>query len=269
MFINGVLCIGIPIVGYLHYRVKPIRYIGIFIAGALSFYLTQLVVRVPLLQLALPKFDWYMDLAGESGLLYPFGIALFLGGTAALFETFGRFITLNFLLIKRLSYRSGIIHGLGHGGIEAILFVGINHLIYSAYGILFNAGVENPLSFIVPIEQQKLLQDILVNTASDQFIAAGFERVMTIFIHVSLSLLITVGIIKGKKWTYTLMVFLMHTFVDASVVIGATYTQNIWILEGMIAVYGVIALIIVIKLRGTIKDEIDFDDARKAVDEGY
>lgn len=118
MFLNGILCIGIPIGGYLYFRVKKVGYIGIFIAGALSFYLTQMVIRIPILQLALPKMEWYVNLADKESFLYPVGLALFLGGTAALFETFGRFITLNYLLQKRLSYRSGIVHGLGHGGIN-------------------------------------------------------------------------------------------------------------------------------------------------------
>ncbi len=269
MFLNGILCIGIPIGGYLYFRVKPVRYIGIFIAGALSFYLTQMVVRIPILQLALPKMEWYVNLAGKEGFLYPVGIALFLGGTAALFETFGRFITLNYLLQKRLSYRSGIIHGLGHGGIEAILLVGLNHLIYGGYSLMLNAGNANPMTAIVPMEQQQVLKDILVQTPSDQFFAAGFERVMTIFLHVALSLLVTVGIVKGKKWLYILIVFFAHMFVDASVVIAGNYTNSVWVLEAMIFVYGMISLIVVWKLKGTINDGIDIEDATKAVEEGY
>ncbi len=269
MFLNGILCIGIPIGGYFYFREKSARYIGVFIAGGLSFYLTQMVIRLPILQLVLPKMKWYLNLAGKEGFLYPVGIALFLGGTAALLETIGRFITLNFLLTKRLSYRSGIIHGLGHGGIEAVLLVGLNNLLYGSYSLMLNAGKQNPMASIIPLEQQDLLRGILMQTPSDQFFAAGFERVMTIFLHVALSLLVTIGIVKGRKWLYVLIVFFTHMFVDASVIIVGNYTTNTWVLEGIIFVYGMLSLILIWKLKGTINDGIDIEDATKAVDEGY
>jgi len=269
MFFNGIVCFALPIGGYIWYKRKPEKYIGLFIAGALSFYVSQLIIRIPILQLVLPRMQWYVNLADKSGWLYPVGIALFLGGTAALFETGGRLITLNFLLKKKLSYRSGIIHGLGHGGFEAIMLVGINNLIYAVYGLQFNAGKNMPLIGIIPAEQQELLQNILIKTPTSEFLAAGVERVLTIILHVALSLLITIGIVKGKKLLYSIIVILAHTFVDASVVIAANYTNEVWILEGIVALYALIAAIVIITQKTSINDRIDIDDAVKAVDEGY
>ena len=58
----------------------------------------------------------------------PWLYGLFMGGTAAIAEEFGRYIAVRFLLKKNRRYADGIAYGLGHGGIEAMLLIGVNNI---------------------------------------------------------------------------------------------------------------------------------------------
>jgi uncharacterized membrane protein YhfC len=223
----------------------------------------QIIIRIPIMQIVLPGMGWYKTLS-ESFILY----SLFLGFTAALFETFGRYITLNFLLKKRLSYTTGIIHGIGHGGIEAILLVGLNNLIFVVFAILLNSGNPTPLSSIIPLSQQGMLQTSLMGDAS-LILMAGFERAVTMIFHISLSLLITIGIVKKRQLLYTGIVMILHTAVDSLAAFMSLNGVNVWIIEGMVLIFGAIALIIIIKTRGSIQLHRDKDEAILAVSEGY
>ena len=143
MFFTIAVCFIFPIGTYLYLKGKhPKHMIGALVAGALSFYIPQMVIRVPLLQLILPTTSWYKALSTHT-----FFYALFLGLSAALFETVGRTFTIGVLLKKSQSYKTGLIHGLGHGGIEAIFLVGLNYIIFAIYGILYLKGVESNPSF--------------------------------------------------------------------------------------------------------------------------
>lgn len=264
MVITVLMCFGVPIGWFLVVRQKQKGYVGVLVAGAISFYLTQIVIRIPLLQLAMPKLLWYQNLSKSV-----VGLALFLGLTAALFETAGRWLTLNFLLKKRLSYRTGLIHGIGHGGIEAVLLVGINYMIYAVYTFLFTRGVEQPMKFMFPEEAQVLMKTLIIDVETNLFLVAGIERVLTMIVQVALSLLIAVGIMKGQQWLYTLMVLLIHSSLDFFAVVMSSNGVDFWLIELMVLAYALLAIGIVIYFKGMVKDRADEDEGEKAVDEGY
>ncbi len=263
MFISGTICLGLPVVWYLLIK-KEGTLIGFWIAGALSFYLTQMVIRLPILQLLLPKVSWYASMTSNI-IIY----GLFLGLTAALFETAGRSFTMNFLLKKRLSYKSAMVHGIGHGGIEAILFVGINYIIYVIFAIMLNRGNLTPIAWIVPMEQQELLKTILSQTESSMFLIAGVERVMVMVFHVAMSLLVAIGIMKKQQIKYTLMVILLHTALDFGAVILSQYITNIYLIEAYVLLFAILGVIIIILSRKAVKINPDHDEAEEAVEEGF
>lgn len=263
MVMSALICLGLPIVWYLLIK-KERTLIGFWIAGGLSFYLTQMVIRLPILQLLLPKLSWYEGLTSNI-ILY----GLFLGLTAALFETAGRSLIMNLLLKKRLSYKSGIIHGIGHGGIEAILFVGINYVIYVVYSLMLNNGQSTPMTWIVPMEQQELLKNILMQTESVMFLMAGLERAMTMVFHVAMSLLIAVGIMKRQQLKYTAIVVLLHTILDFGAVLLSNYISNVYLIEAYVLIFAIASGLIIVLGKKAVKLNPDHDEAEEAVAEGF
>ncbi len=261
--ISAVLCFLVPIAGYFIAKDRKGRYPGVLIGGVLSFYLTQMIIRIPILQLLLPKLDWYRKMSGNIFLL-----ALFLGFTAALFETFGRWLTLNYLLKKRLSYRTGIVHGLGHGGIEAILLVGLNYVIFTVFAVLLNRGNESPLQFLIR-GQHELIIGLLSDTEWQLFMLAGVERTMTIIFHVAMSLMVTIGIVKGRQRMYIALVLFWHTLLDFLAVMASSWTTNVYLIEFIVVIAAVASAIYIYKSRNTIVSSPSEDEGQKAVDEGF
>lgn len=54
--INILICFGIPF-GYLLYAIKKRKNLKPFFIGALVFFISQILLRIPLITYVLPKFD--------------------------------------------------------------------------------------------------------------------------------------------------------------------------------------------------------------------
>ena len=156
---------------------KPILF------GALTFSFFQVLIRVPVLQLVLSKTAWFIAMSATQPILY----ALFLGGTAALFEEGGRFVVMALFLKKQRSVSDGIAFGVGHGGIEAILFAGINAVAMLAVSVF--------------------------PTTPDLLFAAGRERLSAITMQIAFSVMV-MKCLREKKFVWLLIAFVLHTAVD-------------------------------------------------------
>jgi len=175
---------------------KPILF------GALTFSFFQVLIRVPLLQLVLPNEAWYILMSSTQPTLY----ALFLGGTAALFEEGGRFIVMSLFLKKHRSTLDGIAFGVGHGGIEAMLFVGISAIAM-------------------------LLTSTFPSTPSSVF-AGGVERLSTMVIQIGLSVMV-MKTVREKNYWWLLLAFAIHTIIDFGAVL-ASGNLTVWTIEAAI-----------------------------------
>src|SRR5690625_2683858 len=67
--------------------------------------------------------------------LVPYGALM-----AGVFEEVGRYIMMRFALKKYRDWQDGLAFGIGHGGIESILILGLSNLTMIIYAIQINAG---------------------------------------------------------------------------------------------------------------------------------
>ncbi len=204
------LCFAIPIGGLIYLSVRKKHVIRPFIIGMLVFFVFQFVIRLPIIQLALPQTAWFLAMSQN-----PWLYGLFLGGTAAIAEELGRYIAVRFLLKKNRRYADGIAYGLGHGGIEAMLLIGVNNI---ANLIVLQDGQ----SFLAPV--------IAAQLSYASVFTAIFERVLAMALQVGLSMLVFYCV-RSKKWRYLVYALIIHTIVDAAIVIlpGAFGLSSIWI----------------------------------------
>lgn len=175
---------------------KPILF------GALTFSFFQVLIRAPLLLAVLPYQAWYMLLQSTQPVLY----ALFLGGTAAFFEEGGRYIVMSIFLKKQRSTSDGIAFGVGHGGIEAILFVGINAIVTLVFS-----------SFI---------------TTSSEMFAGGIERFSTLVIQIGFSVMV-MNAVREKNYLWLLLAFVIHTVIDFGTELLKS-SMSLWVMEAII-----------------------------------
>lgn len=257
LFVSGIGCFVIPIVAFILVRKKTKGIFGALIAGAVAFVVPQMFIRIPIMQYVLPQMDWYVNLPNNSVFLY----ALFLGFTAGLFETVGRYLTLKLFIREKTGYYTGLSHGIGHGGIEAILLVGINTLVYAVYAFMINngtfdamvnatsaaAGAQGDLA----AQQMMALKIALVSGSAGQTLLGLLERFLVFFVHVGLSLMVAEGIAKGKGLLYSGYALLIHCALDTIAVLLVFAKWDALLIEGVIALFsiGLIVYILTSKKR--------------------
>ena len=242
MFLSLIISFFLPIgLTIYYYKKKEISLKPVFV-GVLVFFVSQLVLRIPILQL-LSTQKWYKSMEENSIL-----ISLFLGLTAGLFEELGRFVGFKYILKENLDRNDGIAFGIGHGGIEAILVVGITSINNIYYSFSINSG--NFDKVIAPSINQKEITDAiknqLITTPSYYFAISGVERIFAFTLQIALSILVLYGV-KNEKFEYVVYAILLHMIIDSPLGIMQANGVNLFLIEGYIALTAVVAFIFILK----------------------
>lgn len=209
-----------PIVAMIVYGVKN-KGKGVWKAwllGAAGFFVLQVLIRVPILNV-LGTFSWFQQFAEKQYLVY----CLILAATAALFEVMARFAVAK-LLQKNMNYQQGVAAGLGHGGIEAMILIGMTYVNNLLYAVMINSGsfdamVAQTGAMALPnaaelVEQLNQVKMALIETPAYAFYLAGYERILCVLFHTAMSLLVCCMVYKKKALLGVGIAFAAHFAVD-------------------------------------------------------
>ena len=160
---------------------------------------------------------------------------------AGLFEETGR-MCMFFLMKKRIQDPSGaMMYGTGHGGAEAILLVGtacINNLVM--VWILNTQGPDVLTAGLSGAQLAAMQNAIASLTQSPEiFCLAGIERLITIPLHVALSVLVWMAVNRKISFLFYPAAILLHA---ACNIPAALY--QIGVLDNIILAEGVTALLV-------------------------
>ena len=185
-----------------------------------SWFVGAMMFLISLVRLPVNNYANNVIASGE--ITYTTYLLIYLVGsfTAGLFEETARYIGLKYL-IKKESYEEGVTYGSGHGGIESILLVGINVL---TMGIIL---LTNP---------ESLPQMQLYSITSMPWylpLVGAYERVISMAIHISLSVMV-LETIRTRNLKYYLLAIVIHTAIDYLSTSATTYS----ILYGEIVLTG-------------------------------
>ena len=150
-------------------------------------------------------------------------LALYGGMSAGLFEETGRFLAMRFLMKKTLSKENSVMYGIGHGGIEAVLVVGITYVVNLVVAGMINLGkMDTFLSGLnEPLKNHiSALSSALLATPAGLFYTAGIERIGAFVFHICLSYLVYRAV-RDRKAVYFLAAVALHFLIDAVTVILA------------------------------------------------
>lgn len=200
------ISIGLPLTA-LFYSLYT-RRLTAFLLGVLAFVSSQIFLRIPLLEYVSRHSTSFIMLKATEPMLF----AIVLGLSAAIFEELARYFAMRFLM-KRRDWQAGFLFGAGHGGIEAVLFVGI-----PAIGLCFS--------------QMELID-------SEMYFIGGIERFFAMMLHIGLSIIVLQGVVR-KQFRYILYAIVIHALVDALVGILPLYVPNtyvLFVLEVIVAVF--------------------------------
>jgi uncharacterized membrane protein YhfC len=237
MVISTLVCFLLPVALLIWVKRRGVKgVIGAALLGTLGFMVMQIAIRVPVIQIFSTQ-QWYIDFAESNIWLY----GLILGMTAGLFEETGRFLVFRFLLKSKRQWEIGFAEGVGHGGIEAMLLVGMSYINNLVFSFMINAGQTDVLMAAVGGDQTlyNYLITSLVETPAYMFLIGGLERAFTIFIHIALSMLILEGIRKKQVFKYFAIAVGFHTLLDGSVIWIPAAGGNIWMIEGLVMLFAV------------------------------
>lgn len=205
----------LPLVIWIVYALKN-KGKGVFTAwllGAAGFFIMQIIIRIPILNM-LALTAGFQSFVAKHYVLYCLVVAF----TAGLFELIGRYAVAK-VMAKNLSYEKGFAAGLGHGGIEAIIVIGMTYLNNLLYIGMINSGtfdgiVEQTAALGVDTASLIAIKDALIDTNSAVFLLAGYERILTMILHVALSLLVCYFVCKKQDLKGIFICLVCHWMVD-------------------------------------------------------
>lgn len=175
--------VALTVVGVVIASVWAVRRLGtgaaILWAGAAVFIVSQ-ILRQPALGL--------LTLSGAgAGVLTTAAIV-----SSGVFEEGTRWAALRWVLVRRRRAEDGVVMGLGHGGVEAVLLIGLSGLA----SIALVLGGERALEIVAEQGDATAVEAVSAQIAAlDEIspftvIAALFERVAAIAAHIAMTLLV-------------------------------------------------------------------------------
>ncbi|MEG0843509.1 MAG: YhfC family glutamic-type intramembrane protease [Romboutsia sp.] len=203
LVISVLICFLIPLISFIYFVKSKNHTIKPFLIGILMFFISQIVIRIPILTYVLPNTMWFIKMS-----MNPWVYGIFLGLTAGIFEEVARYIGFKYILKNNNRYIDGISYGFGHGGIEAILITGVSLFSTLIFAIMLNKGANLP---------EEVYTMMVSLTETDAFLG-GFERICAITIHIGLSIIVLYSVQK-RKIIYLGIAILIHTIVNAPIVI--------------------------------------------------
>ncbi len=198
----------------------------LFCAGILTFTVSQ-IVHIPLN-------SWLANIGilpkpGTENSIPLWQTSLVLGLTAGLCEELAR--VGGYAILKRYrAFADGMMMGLGHGGIESMVFGGVQAAAAVSGLLLYKAQDLTTLN-LTTAQMATLEEQInLVFHSPWMAFLPLIERLIAIAMQVVFSMLIWKAFTSRNAW-YVILAIAYHTAVDAGAVYLAGTTQNAWLIE--------------------------------------
>ena len=242
MVLTLIICLALPVGGMVVLARRGHRRLWrAFGLGALAFFLSQVVIRLPLLSFVVPG----LPEPARGFLTHPASLGL----SAGLFEETARLVLMVLLLKGFHRFVDGVAFGLGHGGLEAVLLVGMTQVGNLTLALLVNSGGWDQVAATMPPEAAEMLHSQLVETSPWMFLLAGAERVFAVALHVGCSLIILWGVHRGRRLPAWAAAVVLHAATNYVAVTVATRFSPV-ASEVVLAVVAALIVLVALRTRG-------------------
>ena len=245
---GALMFVIVPLIIAIVWTVKKKEKFTSILAGAACFILFALILEKPLQNILV--FPTLMGLGDHAAAGFinarPVLWALILGLFPGVFEETGRLVAFKTVLKNRKNRETGISYGIGHGGIEVILTMGITYITYIAYAAMINSGIFGNMIAQVAAQAPEqeangyaLAAQLAAFSAGDMVIGVA-ERIFAVMFHTGASILVFYACRDKKKfWLYPLAI-LLHTVMDsvAGLQMAGVIALSPVMLEVFVAVFG-------------------------------
>ncbi len=210
-----------------------------FIAGAVCFPVFALVLESLLHGICLGGNNRISEVILASPVLF----TLYASFAAGLFEETARLFGFRVLLKDHKEKECATAYGIGHGGSEVIIILGINYLVLALAQMGLQFGTETATAAL--LETAKM---ITFETAG----LAMFERISAMMLQIGLSMIMfTASKKKGKLWLYPAAI-LLHALADVP---AALYQYQVIHSAAVVEIYAFILGLVYLQAGKRILDE--------------
>jgi uncharacterized membrane protein YhfC len=214
------------------------------LAGAVTFIASQ-VLHIPVVYGLTALFtNDILSIPSSWTLLFN---AIVLGLLAGIFEETARWILYKFILKDAKTWNEGVLVGVGHGGVEAVILGALALTSVVSMIAMRNADLT---AFGIPADQLELAQKQVADFWSAPVYMAFLgliERVFAVCLHLSLSVMVLYSVVYRKPvWFW--IALLWHAIVDALAVYLMPTIGALGI-EAVVGICAVISLTILFRMR--------------------
>ncbi len=213
MLQTGMLAFTVPVVLIAVWKLRTRKSLVPFFIGMLTFVVAAKVLETIPHTVFIIMDNPVSRLLKSNAALY----ALYGGLMAALFEEGGRYVAFHFLIRKYPEKETAVTYGIGHGGVECMLVLGLGYLQYYTYGQLLNNGTFDKMLKTMSGSELKAMQtvgDTIRDLTATDCLIAGWERISALMLQIGLSILVfkAVKVAGQKKMLWIAMI--LHMLAD-------------------------------------------------------
>ena len=218
MLLTAVLGIALPLITAIIWCKKKHEPFTTVLIGAATFLLFAIVIEKPLQALVISLDSPVSQFVNARPVLWGIIVGLFPG----VFEETGRFVAFKTVLRKRKQRETGLSHGIGHGGFEALFILGITYIEYFVFAIMLNQGsfvelmiepVKDTLTPDVVKQINGIVEQITTFSAATMGVAL-VDRLIAVLYHIGASIMVFYAVKDKKKWWLYPLSILIHTVID-------------------------------------------------------
>jgi len=188
-----------------------------FAYGVGIFTIFQLMSRIPLVQLA----QALLGAEIRASSLLTAAWLILLAFSAGLFEEFGRYVGYRWIMPNDpKTWKIGVMYGIGHGGIEAMVLVGLSQIM-----LLTVLTLSPFLSGYLPDELRGALtqqEALLVGSPAWLPLLAAWERFWTVLFHVAMSLVV-LQVFRRRQLRWLWLAIAIHAVMNVVVVAAPSW----------------------------------------------
>lgn len=253
MLQTGLLAITIPVVLIVAWKMYSKKSLVPFWTGIMIFIAFSRVLEMVPHMVFLVLDSPVSRLINSNAVLY----AIYGGLMAGLFEETGRYVAFRFLLKNHTAKETAVTYGIGHGGIECILILGVTYIQYYAYGQLINSGsMEKMIAAYQADASSKEALEQLIDTIRSitrpMCYLADWERVSAMMVQIALSILVFQAVYVAGK-TYMLWVSVaLHMMMDFPAALYQKGVLGLVPTEISIFVFAVLVLLYAVRVYGSL-----------------
>jgi len=249
MLQTGLLAITIPVVLIVAWKMYTKRSLVPFWVGVMVFIAFSRMLEMIPHSLFLLSSNPVSKAINGNVVLY----VIYAATVAALFEETGRYLAFRFVLTKHPNKETAVTYGIGHGGIECILVLGVTYIQYYAYGQLINNGSMDKMLSAYKDSSQSVdaLNQLITNIKGVTQMTcymADLERISAMMVQVALSILVFQAVyVAGKKYMYWVAVAL-HFLMDVPAALYQKCVLKLLPTEIILFVYAALVLAFGVKI---------------------